>query len=537
MNRRDFISMTPAAFGLATRAKLPASGHARIFDVHDFGAVPDGKTMNTSALQAAIEAASTQGGGLVYVPPGVYLTGGIELKSRIALYLEAGATLLGSTKFDDYVAHAGPPAEGDANARHLIFAQNAEDISIFGTGVIDGQGQTFWKSAGRPPTSPEDMWKDVVAFDWKPSPMLEFVSCTNLRIEDITIQNAPSWTLRPVDCETAVLRGIRIRNPKYGPNTDGIDITASRNVFVSDCDISCGDDAICIKSENPYGPTRPTANITITNCVLTTCCNGFKIGTATHGAIRNIVFSNSIIDGGDGPLNEWVIAGLAIEMVDGGTMDGVMVSNIRMRNVRTPIFVRLGTRKQGAATHLRNISIRGIDAVGAVFTSSITGVPGHPVQDVSLSGIRISSKEQGFKAWGENIVPELQEEYPEARMFGRLPSFGVYVRHAERVRLREIDLYAEPGEDRSAIVCDDVDEITISGLESSAMTTPAAMLTLRDVRRAFIHGCRAPANSSSLLSVTGSRSASIVHQANDTSAATIAVNVGKDVPAETINSK
>ena len=149
--------------------------------------------------------------------------------------------------------------------------------------------------------------------------MLEFAYCKNIRVEDVTLTNAAGWTMRPVACESVYIRGIRVRNPIFAPNTDGMDLTACRNVFVSDCDIATGDDAICIKSENPYGEMLPTKNITVTNCVLSTCCNGFKIGTATHGVGENIVFSNSVIYNDDiTPLNERATSGIALEMVDGG---------------------------------------------------------------------------------------------------------------------------------------------------------------------------------------------------------------------------
>ncbi len=539
MQRRDLFGLPSLALGFAVPAGLPVGDSARTFNVLDFGAVADGKTMNTRALQAAIEAAFRGGGGMVYVPPGVYLTAGIVLRSRITLHLEAGATLLGSTEFNDYDPQPGPSLEGDANARHLVFARDAEDVRICGGGVLDGQGQSFWKPAGRAPTPPEDMWKDVVQFDWKatprrPSPMLEFVSCRNLRIENITIQNAPSWTLRPVDCDTVVFDGLRIRNPIFGPNTDGLDITASRNVCVSNCDISCGDDAICIKSENPYGPTRATANITITNCVLTTCCNGFKIGTSTHGAMHDIVFTNSVIHSNGEPVNERVIAGLAIEMVDGGTLDRVLISNISMRNVRTPIFVRLGARRESAETHLRDVSISGVRATGALVTSSITGIPEHPVEDVSISDVRISSAERGVEAWSDNIVPELEKQYPESRMFGRLPAFGIYVRHARGVRLRDVELVAEQSDARPAVVCDDVENLVIAGLGANAPFSSQAMIVLRDVRHAFVQGCQAPRGSKYFLAAEGARCDAITLAANDLSGAAQAVKASADLAGHAI---
>jgi polygalacturonase len=538
MERRDLLRLSPLVLGTALPgaplhgAALPAED--RRFDVTSFGAAGDGKTLNTRNIQRAIDAAAARGGGRVNLPPGKFLCGGLVLRSNVTFFLEPGSTLLGSTHFSDYEPQSGPSDEGDANAHHLLFARGAENVTVTGGGTIDGQGQSYWTSAGRPPTPPENMWKDVIAFDWKatprrPSPMLEFVTCTNLRLEGITIRNAPGWTLRPVDCETVYLRGLTIRNPNYGPNTDGLDITASRNVFVSDCDISCGDDAICIKSENPYGETRATANITITNCVLTTCCNGFKIGTSTHGVIENIVFSNSVIYNNDGPLNERVIAGLAIEMVDGGTLDGVLVSNIRMRNTRTPIFIRLATRRPGNGTSLRNVRVCGIDATGAVYASSITGVPGHAVEDITLENIRISSAEQGLAAWSANTVPELEQQYPEARMFGRLPAYGLYVRHARRIRLRDLELVTEKMDGRSAIVTDDVDDLLLSGLLASSAPGVEAVVALHDTRRALLQSCRAPAQTACFVSVTGAKSQEIVLLANDLSGAAQAVRQSHEV--------
>jgi polygalacturonase len=200
--------------------------------------------------------------------------------------------------------------------------------------------------------------------------MIEFAQCRNVHISDVTLRNSAGWTLRPVNCNTVVIDGIRIRNPSFGLNCDGIDITASTNVFVSNCDIATGDDAICLKSESPYGgEVLPTKNITVTNCTLTTSCNGFKIGTATEGAFENIVFSNSVIYSDLVPMNARVIGGISIEMVDGGSIDGLVVSNIRMQNVRAPIFVRLGERNRKPGTFLRNILIENLDATGAIVTS------------------------------------------------------------------------------------------------------------------------------------------------------------------------
>jgi hypothetical protein len=527
MLRRTFLStsaLSTLGYGLpAAHAQPHTIAALSFFNILANGAVPDGKTLNTKAIQQAIKDAAGKGGGTVYVPPGVFMTGGLVLRSRVTLYLESGAVLLGSPNVADYEYHPGPPTNGDANGRHLIFARGCEDVVIAGLGVIDGNGSAFWARRDRVQPTPDELWRDVIATDWepattqRPSPMLEFAYCKNLRIEGVTLQNPAGWTLRPVACESVFITGIRVRNPVYSPNTDGMDITSCKNVFVSDCDIAAGDDAICIKSENPYGEPLPTQNIVVTNCTLTTSSNGFKIGTATDGAVENITFTNSVIYNRDVPYNYRVIAGIAIEMVDGGTLDGVSVSNISMKNVRTPIFVRLGHRNGGAGTFLRNVMIRGVDASGAILTSSITGMPDAPVQAVTLEDIRIRSGEAGEASWVTRFIPEVAKAYPEARMFGRLPGYGIYVRHAEQIRMRNVELIAEKPDYRPAVFCDDVQDVVISGLETRNAAPQNPVIELHDARRVFVQGSRAPVGCDLYVRVGGAGSAGISLAGNDLS--------------------
>jgi hypothetical protein len=525
MLRREFLSTSSFALGFA----LPGTGFGAIpsaKSILDYGAVADGKTLNTKAIQRAIDDAFKAGGGLVYVPPGRFLIGGLELKSRVTLYLEAGSVLLGSTDIADYAFVPGPPKQGpstwgDANGHHVLFAYDADDITLCGLGTIDGQGAAYWKKLSHPPLTGEALF-NVANVDFRPidnhrpSPMLEFAMCRNVRISDVTLTGAAGWTLRPIACETVVIDGIRIRNFEFGPNTDGLDITCCRNVMVSNCDIATGDDAICLKSENPYGLLLPTKNITITNCVLTTSCNGFKMGTATHGAFENIVFSNSVLyNEDDTVINERIIGGINVEMVDGGSVDGVVVSNIRMQNVRSPIFVKLGNRTKKAGTFLRNVMIDGIDATGAIITSSITGIPGglRPT-DITVSNCRIRTAAAGRPEWIDLDVPERADKYPESREMGHMPSYGFYIRHADRVHLRDIELIADKPDGRPAVVCDDVEHITMRGLEASAPSGSAPVIDLRNTRRAFLTGIRAPAGASVLAQVRGASSSGIVLAAN-----------------------
>ena len=516
MLRRDFLTTSSLVMGMSA-AGVGSAAQIRVSkSITENGARPDGKTLSTKAIQGAIDEVFRAGGGVVYVPAGTFLIGGLELKSRVMLYLEAGSVLLGSPSIDDYPIHPGPPEHEDANGHHLIFAQKAEDIAICGLGTIDGQGEAFWEP-NHAVFSPEHMYQDVASGHYaaknnneRPSPMIELVQCRNVRVSGVTLRNSAGWTMRPIGCETVVIDGVRIRNPYYGRNTDGFDITASRNVMISNCDIITGDDAICLKSENPYGDLLSTKNITVTNCVISTASNGFKMGTATNGAFENIVFSNSVIYTDDSSaLNTRAIGGINIEMVDGGRVDGVIVSNIRMQNARAPIFVRLGTRTPKPGSFLRNVLIENVDAVGSILASSITGVPGLRATDITVNNCRFRTEEGGTADWVHREVPEVSNHYPESWMMGRLPAYGFYVRHADRVRLRGIEYITVKADSRPAIVCDDVDDVILSGLELSAPQGAAPLIDLRNSRRVFLSGMRVPPNCPVFTQVSGAMTSDI----------------------------
>jgi hypothetical protein len=436
----------------------------------------------------------------------------VILKDNVTFHLQAGATLLGSTLLADYRHQSGPPVLGDANGKHLIFAREAKNVTLSGAGRIDGQGPAFWVPSERKVPPPEDAWRDVATYDWKPldrpSPMVEFFGCTNLRIEGVTLANASGWTLRPIECDTVVISGIKIRNPIIGPNTDGIDPTCCRNVFISDCDIATGDDCIFLKSEGAYGRMGLTKNITITNCVMTCCCNGLKFGTATRGGFENVTFSNSVIYNEQVPLNARVISGIAIEMVD-----GVVISNIRMQRVRTPIFIRLGARRE--AGKLRGVMIDNVHATGAILTSSVTGIPGHDVEDVALTNIRIETDEGGKSEWTERAIPEVEKSYPEARMFGRLPAYGLYCRHVTGLKLDNLRLASAVPDQRPALHCEAVTRLRVERLEATAPSNAQPLMRLVNVRDALVSGCSAPSQSGAAVEVAGAESAGVRLLGND----------------------
>ena len=511
-------------------------------DVKHYGAKGDGVSIDTLAINAAIDDCNKAGGGIVYLSPGNYLSGTVVLKSNVTLYLEAGAVLLGSKNISDYTPQAGPNASDDAGQRHFIFARDAENVGLAGPGAIDGRGSSYWIPSNRKPVSDDKKWSDAIHLDWehkdRVSPMIELVNCTNLRIEDIRIRGASGWTMRPINCTNVVIQGIEIKNPVYGPNTDGIDMTGCKNVLMSDCIIDTGDDAICLKSENPYDDLpQVSQNIVITNCIISGCCNGFKIGTATQGGFENITFSNSVIYNDDVDLTSRLIAGIAIEMVDGGWINGIVITGIQMRRARSPICIRRGDRSSPhkfPQTGLRGVMIDGVHATDAILTSSITGIPGMIVEDVSLSNITVDTIMPGKKEWITSQVPEVPKAYPQSRMFGWLPASGLYCRHVRGLRLKEINFSSPAEEWRPTIICDDVKDLTLSGFSTTPVSEGVPAVSLINVDKAWLSGAVAPTGAKALLSVHGELTSSILVTGCDVREAANTIEPAPEVPASAL---
>ena len=547
MNRRQALGLITAAASLPVgRAYGGAQNHASqslqsmdLLNPRHFGAIGDGKALDSHAINAAIEACTKAGGGVVYCSPGQYLCGTVELKSNVTLYLEAGAVILGSTDVAQYTPKPGPSPDSDAGQGHLIYARDVENVGIVGPGRIDGQGQAFWIATNRKPVPESSQWSDARHLDWKPkariSPMVEVVNCTNLRLESIELVGASGWTLRPINCTRVYIQGVSIRNPAIGPNTDGIDLTGCQNVVISDCLIDTGDDAICLKSENPYGDSpRLSKNITVTNCIITSSTNGFKIGTATQGGFENITFSNSTIVSSDPDIASRMVAGIAIEMVDGGWIDGVVMSGLQIEDARAPLLIRRGNRSNKFPTDkacLRGVLIEGIHATGAILTSSITGIPGMEVEDVRVSDFHVDTVMPGKKEWMPATVPEVPGAYPQSRMFGWLPAFGLYCRHVRGLSLRSISFTAPADEWRNTVIFDDVRQLELHGFRTTSALAGVPPLVLTGVRDAWLSGAVAPVNSATLAKVNGSQTSDILISGCDVRAAGTLAEVAVNVSA------
>ncbi|MEA2062681.1 MAG: glycoside hydrolase family 28 protein [Gemmatimonadota bacterium] len=505
----------------AQAAPVPPS----VFNIKDYGATGDGQTKDTGAIRKAIDAAGAAGGGTVYFPPGRFLSGTIFMKNHITLHLESGATLLGSTDIKDF-PETIPEFRSytDNYVRHsLIYGEGLHDIAITGRGAIDGQGAAFqWREYSNRPY------------------VIRFISCSHVLVQDVTMLNSPMWMQHYLACDFVTIRGIHVYNHSTY-NNDMIDIDCCKDVHISGCYGSSDDDALTLKST----AGRPTENVTITNCVLGSHCNAIKMGTESNGGFRNITITNCTINSllteqrvfYGGPRGS---SGISLELVDGGILENITVSNIAIRNVRVPIFLRLGNRarpykknmpKPGIGV-LRNVVISNITASGVdTIGCSITGQPGHPVENVTLSNIRITFPGGGTKQDAEKEVPEHPAKYPECTMFGTLPAYGFYCRHVTGLRFSNIDLELEGTDRRPAFVFDDVQGLDLEGLAEGANGAAAIrpMLVLKDVSYAMLRGLRPAPGSAALLRLEGdSRGVSVL--GCDLSRVKKAFEFGRGVP-------
>lgn len=483
-------------------AQTPAG--SVVFDVRAYGATGDGTTLDTDAINRAITAASSAGGGTVYFPAGTYLSYSVRLQSNLALYLDHGATLLAADPPAEGAPGGYDPAEpnewgdkfeyqdfGHSHWRNsLIWGENLENISILGPGRIWGKGLT--RGGNRRP----GLGNKAIALKL----------CRNVTLRDFSVLMGGHFALLATGVDNLTIDNLRVDT-----NRDGFDIDACRNVRISNCTVnSPHDDAIVLKSSYGLGFARATENVTITNCQVTgfdpgTFLDGtygrtmerapdrdgptgrIKFGTESNGGFRNITISNCVFERS---------RGLALELVDGGTLEDVTITNITMRDiVNAPIFIRLGNRARGPDTppagSVRRITLSNIVVYNADarYASIIAGLPGHPVEDVTLSNIRIlyqgglsldqvAAQPAGmvntFFLRGPGLTgprdpfapPEQEKAYPEPSMFGLLPAYGLYARHVKNLTVRDVEVGFMEADTRPAVVLDQVNGATFDSFRA-----------------------------------------------------------------------
>lgn len=420
-----------------------------MYKVTDYGAVGDGRQLDSGAIQKAIDACAEAGGGTVLLTAGVYRCGTIVFKSNVILYLDAGAKILGSDDLADYSEDVQMfvDAVGHKRGRCLIYANNVKQIGITGTGVIDGNGEAFLDSDPR----------------YKERPfLLRMVDCQGVHVETVSLTNSAAWVSHYLQCSHIRISGVTIQS-RVNENNDGIDIDSCQDVRISDCSIDTGDDSICLKTTT----SRPCRNIVVSNCVISSGCGAIKLGTESVGDMNNIVVSNCAI-------YETGMCGIKIISMDGSVIENVVMSNITMYNVTGPIFIRLGNRgrtyfdtdSQRPAGKIKNVSVSNIEALVKADTKDrsgmlLTGIEGHCIEDLTLQNIAVTYPGGGTKEDINRSVPEQTSEYPEHHFFGVLPSYGMYLRHIRNIHLSNIRLNNCEPDLRPAVSCEDVTGLTI----------------------------------------------------------------------------
>ena len=404
-----------------------------VLNILDFGAVPDGKTVNTRAINDAVEACARKGGGRVVVPAGgVFVSGTIWLKSHVELYLERGSTLMASGDFSDYNSDDAYPQNGHSDEEewtggHFILAHECEDVAVCGAGTIDGNVAAFV-------TERDEVASIVGKYCWfrgflrakRPGQCVAFIECKDVKAEDFTLRNTPSWGLFLHGCDHVKVRGLTIRNRPMMANSDGIDIDCCSYVTVSDCDIDTGDDAVAVRgSAYRLNDTRkPCEYVTITNCVLASCSDVFRIGVG-QSEIRHIRVSNITAHRGHRLIDlcvEWssvsrtplrdvsfsCISASGIKRpFGGGTASGVSVSGVSLSDVRSDAVAQSGfqTAVKGS---FREFSLRDIDVYvryNPTFSekdrekrgSSVLRFDG--IEDLSLDRVRVHMPAEAAPQW------------------------------------------------------------------------------------------------------------------------------------------
>ncbi|MEI6150844.1 MAG: glycosyl hydrolase family 28 protein, partial [bacterium] len=371
--------------------EIMAAAENGIFNVLDYGAIGDGTTVNTRAIQAALDACGKAGGGTVVVPAGCFVTGTIWLRSHVELHLQHGAVLKASPDLADYNKLDAYPQnceyrEEEGNGTHLILAIEVEDVSITGPGTIDGNGKVFF--CDPIPYGPW-IWRDGLALakdkvNLRPQQLIVFCESRNIRIRDLAIRDATFWCVMLHGCEDVLVRGLNIKNASTAANTDGIDVDCCRNVTISDCIIDTGDDAITLRADNARlkDKTRVCENITVTNCVVASSSSVLRIGVG-DGVIRDAVFSNIIITRGG--------IGLHFQSAfwpgPGAAISNITFRDVVARNVALPFHISPG--KPEATARIENIVIDGYRA--EVFAdAAVVGNANTRPRNIRLSNISLT---------------------------------------------------------------------------------------------------------------------------------------------------
>ena len=448
------------------------------YDVRDFGAVGDGKTLDHGAINRAIDSCVANGGGRVVLPAGTYLCGSIRMKSDVELHISAGATILaapGSMKaYDESEPWEGPAYQDGGHTyfhNSLIWAVGQKNVSITGRGMIDGKGLTK-----KDTEKGGNLQGGSIGTGDKAIALKE---CRNVLIRDITIFRGGHFAIIMTGCDLGTVDNVTIDT-----NRDGFDIDCCKYLTVSNCKINTpSDDALVLKSS--YALKRPVLceHIAVTNCVITGykmgtlldgtyvpekvnwVCGRFKLGTESNGGYRNIALSNCTF---------MYSSGLAFEEVDQGLMENVVVSNITMSHVHHyPIYITTGCRNRGpkerttvstgADIQISNVIADDVDSLAGII---VTGMPDQPLRNIALNNIRITYRGGGTADLAKREYREQGTNYPEPRFAGPTPAYGLYARHVDGLDINHVTFRTEKTDYRPAVMLDDVRNESITDLKA-----------------------------------------------------------------------
>jgi len=428
------------------------------YDVRNYGATGDGVTIDTAAIQAAINAAPS--GGVVWLHNGTYLSGTIILKGNLTFYLDPTATLLGSGSVADY-PDLNPPLSNSQTSnckKALLYAQSSTNVTITGGGTIYGNGRTNFTS-GVEATRPIALWTAL---------------CNQVNIHDINIVDASMWTLVNMQSDFLTISNVTINDDGLNGNRDGCDVVDCWHVTIANCTIDSGDDSICLKSGN----SRGVNDLLVKNCTITKSqSNGLKFGTASTGPFTNITFQDCTV------LNT-AHSAMAVESVAGSAISAVTFQRISFAGCQNAIFIVLGSRSGATVGNINGVTFRDITG------SAMTDTRGCPISGLSTNGVTYRLKNLVFDnvdisfAGGVSSVPaappEYAGQYPENTMWGNLPAYGYYVRHATGVTFTNCFTSAASADARPWLVTNDVANLTIAGPTLRVQPGAQALVLLWD---------------------------------------------------------
>jgi hypothetical protein len=460
---------------------------AKDINIKDYGAIGDGITLNTIALQKAIDDCHQSGGGKVIFPAGLYLSGTIVLKDNVTLHLKKDARLLGSTDIEQY-RNLDPFTEGlgiDVGWA-LLVAVDAKNIGIEGEGAIDGQGAKLKAQHILTDTRPEGQ-------RWGRRPFLvRIVRCEGVKVKGITLNYAAAWTSHYFQSTNVHIENVKIVSVGVAHN-DGIGIDGCQNVRIKNCDVVSGDDALVFKTTSSKMACK---DIVVTGMRLKSNQAGIKMGTESMAPFEDIRISDChIYDTKNG--------GIKLLTVDGAHLRNVEISDITMNEVRTPMLFRLGSRlnvfrkgqdtKQPTGTFenvvIRNIKAKAADSAQLKPPSGIliTGVPGHYITNLTLENIEIELLGTGSAEQARHAVPEAIDQYPEIKTFGPIiPAYGVWARHVKGLKLINVSFKLNHNDVRPALICEDGYDIVVSNWKVPPTTGAASVIRLQNVKGADI---------------------------------------------------